>query len=87
MLKGLNKLKICYVYKHNMFRMSRLSCIVQKRGFYKINDNPVFINDNYTNSFGSGGSGGGGGGGGEDPKLFHIILLGFTIYSVNKLLK
>jgi len=26
-------------------------------------------------------------GGGEDPKLFYIILLGFTIYSVNKLLK
>jgi hypothetical protein len=35
----------------------------------------------------NGGGGGGGGGGGEDPKLFHIFLLGMTIYSVNKLLK
>lgn len=74
MLKGLNKLKICYAYKHNMFRMSRSSCIVQKRGFYNIIDNPVFINNDYKNSFGSGG----GGGGDEDPTLFYIILLGFT---------
>jgi len=76
MLKGLNKLKICYVYKHNMFRTLRSNG--QKLGFYDTTTNPII------NNFGGGGSGGGGD---EDPKLFHIILLVFTIYTVNKLLK
>jgi hypothetical protein len=40
---------------------------------------PEFNNhNNYKN---------GGGGGGDNPNLFHLFLLGLTIYSVNKLIK
>jgi hypothetical protein len=72
MLKGLNKLKICYSYTYNMFKRHKLY-----KSFYSTTTNPGFINNNYKNN----------GGGGDDPKLFYIILLGLTIYSVNKQLK